>query len=209
MAQALLAGVVVAWATNVVEGLMTTQQWDRRSLGDWLFSFALYAWFGLASGLVWGAALTLVDGLRPRKRSLFPVLLVPGLIFVSAFMVGGYWLNQSRDLPPFWTLQGKVWTLGLGMGILLVCLLLVFALSRTRLGKGDVLRLGAAPLFFSVGFLALLLPPIYLFATERGPSVGSRVENVDGPPVIVILVDTLRRDHLQCYGYGKTTSPHL
>jgi arylsulfatase A-like enzyme len=29
------------------------------------------------------------------------------------------------------------------------------------------------------------------------------------PPVIVVLVDTLRRDHLGCYGYGRPTSPNI
>ena len=29
------------------------------------------------------------------------------------------------------------------------------------------------------------------------------------PNVIVVLVDTLRADHLGCYGYGKTTSPNI
>lgn len=29
------------------------------------------------------------------------------------------------------------------------------------------------------------------------------------PNVVIIVVDTLRPDHLGCYGYGKNTSPHL
>ncbi len=29
------------------------------------------------------------------------------------------------------------------------------------------------------------------------------------PPVIVVLVDTLRRDHLGCYGYARPTSPNI
>ena len=29
------------------------------------------------------------------------------------------------------------------------------------------------------------------------------------PDVVVIVVDTLRADHLQCYGYDKPTSPFI
>jgi arylsulfatase A-like enzyme len=29
------------------------------------------------------------------------------------------------------------------------------------------------------------------------------------PPVILITIDTLRADHLGCYGYDKPTSPRL
>ena len=29
------------------------------------------------------------------------------------------------------------------------------------------------------------------------------------PDVVVVVIDTLRRDHLSAYGYGKPTSPRL
>jgi len=31
----------------------------------------------------------------------------------------------------------------------------------------------------------------------------------DGPNVILYVIDTLRADHLGCYGYGRPTSPHI
>jgi arylsulfatase A-like enzyme len=32
----------------------------------------------------------------------------------------------------------------------------------------------------------------------------------DGPPLVILIsIDTLRADHLGCYGYGKNTSPHV
>ena len=31
----------------------------------------------------------------------------------------------------------------------------------------------------------------------------------DGPNVILYVIDTLRADHLSCYGYGRPTSPHI
>ena len=35
------------------------------------------------------------------------------------------------------------------------------------------------------------------------------VHERQGPNVIMIAVDTLRRDHLGCYGYGRDTSPAI
>lgn len=41
------------------------------------------------------------------------------------------------------------------------------------------------------------------------PMVTSRAPDPDAVPVVLISCDTLRADHLSCYGYGKTTSPFL
>lgn len=42
------------------------------------------------------------------------------------------------------------------------------------------------------------------------PVVRSRLEDVDGPRgVIVMVTDTLRRDHLSVYGYDRDTAPNL
>lgn len=50
------------------------------------------------------------------------------------------------------------------------------------------------------------------FATEV-PLLISTCEQVpittDRPNILVFLIDTLRRDHLGCYGYGRDTSPHI
>jgi len=44
-------------------------------------------------------------------------------------------------------------------------------------------------------------PPSYATLPDRGP--------VDGPNVVYVTVDTLRADHLSCYGYPRPTSPFL
>jgi arylsulfatase A-like enzyme len=207
---ALLAGIILAWVTNVIEGFARAQHLDTRDSGDWLHAFLLYGWFGLATGLLWGCALLLLDALRAPRRPLFGILLVPGLLFVSAFLVGGYWLNDSRFMPPFWTLQGKLWTLVFGVGILIVCAVLAFIISRIKAQKRPTGRAPAvATVVFALGLVTVLVPPAYHLVTRETPSTLKRADTSEGPPVIVILVDTLRRDHLQSYGYPKPTSPRL
>ena len=47
------------------------------------------------------------------------------------------------------------------------------------------------------GILSLTLPLI------------TRPADVRGPSVVILLIDTLRADHLGCYGYGRETSPNI
>jgi arylsulfatase A-like enzyme len=55
-------------------------------------------------------------------------------------------------------------------------------------------------------FLALLS----LFALGLGGCAQETETNPESPPpVILIDIDTLRADHLGCYGYSRDTSPHL
>jgi arylsulfatase A-like enzyme len=57
----------------------------------------------------------------------------------------------------------------------------------------------------TTGVLALALT-LGLLATACG---GGGVADADRPSVILVVVDTLRADHLGCYGYGGPTSPNL
>ena len=80
----------------------------------------------------------------------------------------------------------------------------------------DTRRLLSAALFAAL-FVALLL----LVACDRSDPAGdtapdSAPETVaefvppgPGTPVIVIDIDTLRADHLGCYGYPRDTSPNI
>lgn len=51
---------------------------------------------------------------------------------------------------------------------------------------------------FCAGFLSVLLAPAYVFAAEAGH-----------PNVLLVTIDTLRADHLSCYGYHLRTTPRL
>jgi arylsulfatase A-like enzyme len=53
-------------------------------------------------------------------------------------------------------------------------------------------------------FLVLLLP-LLLVGCERDWRVGDK----DPPNILLIVVDTLRADHLGCYGYQRPTSPQI
>ena len=46
---------------------------------------------------------------------------------------------------------------------------------------------------------------VLFMAIEFGCAPGGS----DKPNVVLIIIDTLRADHLGCYGYGRDTSPVL
>ena len=61
-------------------------------------------------------------------------------------------------------------------------------------------------------FPRILLFTILLAWAQGAAQAGPRPlpEGTDGPPpVILISVDTLRADHLSCYGYSKLQTPHI
>jgi hypothetical protein len=64
--------------------------------------------------------------------------------------------------------------------------------------------------------IALIALAVALAAVALGLWVGARKSDESPPPprtarpnVVLISLDTLRPDHLGCYGYGKPTSPNL
>jgi arylsulfatase A-like enzyme len=71
--------------------------------------------------------------------------------------------------------------------------------------KGGWVRLRFQPV--SDG-LVLWRPTVRAPVTSRSPSPVSP-RPVEPPDIVVILIDTLRADHLGCYGYQKATTPNL
>jgi len=54
---------------------------------------------------------------------------------------------------------------------------------------------------------AFVAPDIYSFLTRY--SFGRTSEAQTAPNIVLIVMDTVRADHLSCYGYGKETTPNL
>ncbi len=57
-------------------------------------------------------------------------------------------------------------------------------------------------------------PALELIAAQRSEHQGAErpeaaPEKLSSPPIILITIDTLRRDHLGCYGYFRDTSPNV
>ncbi|MCC6696125.1 MAG: sulfatase [Candidatus Hydrogenedentes bacterium] len=53
------------------------------------------------------------------------------------------------------------------------------------------------------------MSPEGAYAFWGNPMVFSRPDKSEAVPVVLIVCDTLRADHLSCYGYPRETTPHL
>jgi len=73
-----------------------------------------------------------------------------------------------------------------------------------RLGQTDPAFRCGLP---SRGACALaLLAPLALLGCDRGPAPAEKAPLTN---IVLISIDTLRADHLGCYGYFRDTSPHM
>jgi len=120
------------------------------------------------------------------------------LIFVLAFLTAYDWLRVTGRLY-----HSSCALLALGLAAVLLR-----SLSKHEVGTVNVLRRSAPWLLVS---LALLIVGIEGgmrlhedYATARLPSAPA-----DAPNFVVIVLDTLRADHLSSYGYHRVTSPHI
>jgi arylsulfatase A-like enzyme len=151
------------------------------------------------SALLWGLGISscvfiAVGAARLANRGSFQAVLIGlALAGLPVFLRAALWVNE-RWLPGFLELKSVAWNAV--MTIAFVALLLAVAPlvhSRWRAaGRSDAAALWA-PWLLAAGFLAAA-PAVR--ATSR-------------PPVLLIVIDALRADHLGCYGYGRATSPNL
>jgi arylsulfatase A-like enzyme len=89
-------------------------------------------------------------------------------------------------------------------------LILVFILLG-RLGRAAVRRVPSSwrrPVFATAAVAAVVVL-VLLGAPHARTRMRTRGPAAPGPHVVLIVVDTLRRDHLSAYGYARPTSPHI
>jgi arylsulfatase A-like enzyme len=185
-------------------------------------------WFGLVAGLL--ELLLLVVRTQVLEKGFFLrsthfVWMVP----VSDLAIFGVWglmlALASRlgwRLPPRWVL-GSFLFLACASQLLLVrgvhsltCAVLSAGVAyraalwiEPRLtGFERLIRRGAVVLLVILGVLAVLA--IARDRSLRRSSSDSRAVHAgQGPNVLLIVLDTVRADHLSLYGYGRDTTPYL
>ena len=186
-----LVGAIAGWAAGALESAFVAATTELAFQAPLIESFQVAFRYALVGALV-GLVLALVPKLlRPRG-----VAALAAVSFaVVAFLIGGSWIHQVV-LGKSSVLSGR--SLLYTGGLAAACIALGFGLATMRAGIGALFVL-------AVGGHAGVL------AFAGGASSGELVER-NAPPegapnVLFVLIDTLRADHLSCYGYGKPTSP--
>lgn len=182
---------------------------------------------GILFGGIWGILLWVYQKVRSR----FPETLEDAISYhLASFMalpmmmitLGILLFFRSsfvKDSPPV-----TFWGVLINLVILLVLIYAIFRISRwiirfllrTRPGRFAVSRKGALVLTVCYGlFICLIsfLPPRLASREEERilPNVCSEKDNSEGerPNILLLVLDTLRADHLSCYGYPRPTTPFL
>lgn len=138
-------------------------------------------------------------GLSRQSNNIIVYAIVPSLL---VFVLGGYLINK-RYLPEFSALKSIIgnfiWAL--------TCILLGWLAGRITLRVYQIkhnFSLGIFGIKTLVGLVSLVAlfnvaPHFYLWLLSKP----------ERPNVILISIDTLRADHLSCYGYSRNTSPNI
>ncbi len=172
-----------------------------------LFYAVLLADAGLFAGLLAFAAHKLLKKEAWTARwawtATFVALFVPVAVVVTRFRVIRDVFHEKLAIASG---AGIGVHLGLVVGAVVVAGALWWLTSPA--GKGPLRKVGAGVLTGVLVLGALLVgTPFALLGGKAEPAV--TIGEAKGPPVILIMVDTLRADRLQSYGYKGLNTPNL
>ena len=129
-------------------------------------------------------------------------------VLISLWLFTSFKLNPWIDLfPPLLQITTPLRTCFFILGSILCFFLVYFLLSLIS----RAFKKWKTPIIISFSCIALLLFLVFLLRRGdyqydnnkiKGASVGS-------PNIILITMDTVRTDHLSCYGYQRLTTPNL
>ena len=188
--------------------------WQHQLVQKKLFVTALNVVCSRVVGLSAGASIALLI-LHPlldyvdrhlisiRSRGVARLALMVG---GSSAVAAGYWLNRSNWFPGYNSLLGIIGNVVFA----LICVALAFGAYKLLVGKlGPFPELGIGPLarvYRPKAFVALAAVQLALAGATL---VVNRRNAPHGPNVLLITIDTLRADHLGCYGYRRNITPTI
>ncbi|MBI3661466.1 MAG: sulfatase [Acidobacteria bacterium] len=196
-------------------------------------ALTMAAWFGLVTGLSEGIARTALQTLGGVSWELLlaatsvKIIWIAPIFYLALFLpCGGLLVALSRIAPPLPMRKAAVFLFGLlgfmdllsssgrlnrwGIGVLALGLT-VALLRRFNAHEAETLRFWrkTLPWIVAASFAAWAGVEGGLAYEERSAEAALGPARAGAPNVLVIVVDTLRADHLGCYGYARSTSPNI
>ena len=185
-------------------------------------------WFGLLAGMLEGVIANSLRGVPG-----FAIRVSPEILWIAPAFNLIFFCLLGAGLVGLIYVTGKTpplrWIAGLFTVFTVLCLLLLigklnqiaaFALSLgvgVQVARALNKRELRALTFFKKSGAALLVMAVLLGVTGASWDIGREryiLRNVappksDTPNVLLITLDTLRSDHVSCYGYERNTTPNL
>lgn len=168
-----------------------------------LLAIAANVLFGLVLALLGALLFTLASRIGQRTSDVrrtpsATLALLATVCLAPAVLVPAAWITRLGLGLRHWGLA----TL-LSSGILLLACILVLAFLFRR---ADAARLLSTQLKLLAGFTGLLV--ITIAATAIGKPA-KPIAPAGSPNILLISIDSLRRDHVSAYGYQRPTSPRI
>ena len=210
----LLAGLLVGVTEAGVIIASSGGRAEHTVLAYGAVAYALLLGVGGAIGglvIAWSGRLMQREALR--EHTAFGLWL-GALVALPSLALGAFRVRRDvyQELLVWASPKGALVLLGCVIAAALLFALLAAsfsALTRVKLGAW-LLRAWGAPTFVAVSIAAVLA---YVIVTKPAPVAEARIERPAAPaqagPIVFIVVDTLRADHLPAYGYAKGRTPHL
>ena len=203
-----------------------------KNSGAFLSLIVIATWFGLVAGMIEGVGLLAFQHINwarwgPMIHVSRPIIWISPIVDVALFLIAGILgllvaklVSRGPALPAAFFLLSFLavydWLTLTGRLFHSACLLLAigaaFACARWfRAHPHGAVR------FFKRTLPAVLgLYVVALFAIEGGPwwresrATAALPKAAPGAPnVVLIVIDTLRADHVSAYGYSRATTPNL
>jgi arylsulfatase A-like enzyme/uncharacterized membrane protein YbhN (UPF0104 family) len=203
------AGVIGGLVIGVVESLVIAAGgFGEEAQVLWYGPLAYSLLLGLL-GLAGGVALSILPMDLDEIRGW-----TPSLVLLGSFVPFGLAITLFRvrrdlyleQMPPLPVLLGI-----LGAAGLVAVLLFLVGPRLFRRGPGALIRPAAAlgVLAAAVAGGALASWAVLPGAGEPDPPASIPAELADRPNLLLVMVDTLRADHLSCYGSERVETPNL
>ncbi len=196
-----LAGAATGAGTGLIDGLILTRLVTSISLPRYVVMLTAlqYALLGAAAGALIRLILALPAGKRFRARPY--VLLVPIAFLVLLAPLGNRFFLPGETEPSSLAFDLVLVLAAFGIGALL-----------TRTGKGGFGPERPRLLAGALSLLVLLGGAAFFSRSEEVPEREGRSARAGGEStenMIILLIDTLRNDHVSWNGYERKTTPVL
>ena len=206
----LALGAVLGWLTGASEALVLAVFSSRgpQTLSAWIHALWIAGLFGMLLATSIGLLLATARKISGAPRQPEGILL--GCIIAGlGLIIGGYWFSRWGVIPSLSTLRG-----GLLAGAFLIAVFVAAGGVARVMRRFELVEPLSesfpAPFLGALALLASLVPFWVLPNHPSGFRYRAEIAGpTAGPPVILIMIDTLRRDHLGCYGYALPTSPSI
>lgn len=203
-----LIGAVVGASFGLVESLVVLGRLRLWPLDVLTVPVGVMIYGLIGCVMAWLWALPAHRGAQPR----FQVRTVLFSVLSMTYLVGGFHINRLY-LPAIGTLPSLLftgcWTLIWGVGAWLLLRGRAEPSALRRASGTGVRGLRLAGLGVCVVFGLSFLPAVFRRGEPQRLSRQASGQSADRPNVLLIVMDTTRADHLSCYGYPRTTTPHL